>query len=177
MEKQRTKALLMAWKKYCKEKKQDKALIAEGKPPKHHQYIEATLGTRPDGKKDLGTWWIRITGLAYPYEDGEYIVKIVAPKDYPFKPPKYYFQTPNGLYTPHENCCINIGSYHADQYRAVLGMLGFANQLIGAMLQWKTIGSGISLVKTSEEKKMELAEASRHYNRDKYPEIVSLFET
>lgn len=162
-------------KKYLKLRKKDLQLMAEGKQPMHFKYLQVIMD--PD---DIGVWWMLIRGLDGVYKNGEYIVKMVASDDHPRGPPKYYFQTPNGLYALNANACINIGSYHASNYPQVLKMMGFASNLIGAMLQWKTLGSGISLVKTTEEIKVKLAAKSRMYNHTQASEetkkIAKLFD-
>lgn len=126
---------------------------------------------------DITTWYVRITGLSDVYTGGEYLVKMVAGKNHPDDPPKYYFMTPNGLYALGHNACISIGSYHKDEYPAVLGMTGFIMNVIGAMLQWRTLGEGIKLLDTSAEKKKQLAGESYNFNREHHIDIISMFET
>lgn len=171
MESRRNKVLAREFAKFKKEKKRDAKLIASGKPPKYWTNIEiVTIGD------DLTKWYVRMSGLGEPYKNGEYIIRIEADKNHPMKPPKYYFMTPNGFYKLGENACISIGSYHSEDYPSVLGMTGFIMNLMGAMLQWKTIGQGISLVKTSAEEKQALADTSYDYNREHHMEIISMFE-
>lgn len=167
---ERTKTLIRNFKEYLKNKKEDDNLVKQGKPKKNYPYFDAMV--KP---KNMGVWYIKIHGLSSPYIGGEYIVEIRADNNHPYKPPKYYFRTPNGLYQLNKNACINIGSYHADQYPAALGMLGFANQLIAAMLQWEDLGAGISLIDTSSVEKARLALQSKQYNIDNNKKILDLF--
>lgn len=139
-----------------------------------HRWYGIDIITNGD---DITKWYVKITGLSEPYEDGEYLVKIEASESHPTKPPKYYFMTPNGVYELGKNACISIGSYHSDEFPSVLGMTGFIMNLIGAMLQWKTLGEGIDLLHTTANEKKRLAKNSYVYNREHHIEIISMFET
>ncbi len=125
-------------------------------------------------------WYILLRGFSGDndeFDGGEYLVRQVAPEDFPFKPPEFYFMTENGVYGCETKVCINIGEYHADQYRAALGMDGFANQLVSGMIGWKTLGGGISILSTTANEKRRLAKISRDYNRKHYPEIIAQIES
>jgi ubiquitin-conjugating enzyme E2 J2 len=129
---------------------------------------------------DTNVWYILISGVAGnedEYATGEYLCKMVAPKDFPYSPPEFYMMTKNGLYDINRKVCISIGEFHKDQYRASLGMCGFANQLVSGLIGWKELGSGISIVKTSTEDKKTIAKQSKDYNSKKHPEIMQLIET
>lgn len=171
MEDRRNTVLAREYSKFKKQKSIDKKLIDEGKPAKYWGNIDITILN-----DDLTKWYVLITGLDYPYEGGEYILRIEADENHPMKPPKYYFMTPNGMYEKERNCCVSISTYHSDQYRPVLGMTGFIMNVIGAMLQWETIGHGIGLMKTSAEEKAVFAKKSMEYNRLNHIEIISMFE-
>ena len=121
-------------------------------------------------------WYLKLHGFAGDEDEfvgGEYIVRMKAPEGFPFKPPHFRFMTPNGVYDVEKKVCINIGQFHSDQYRAALGMSGFANQLVSGMIGWKTLGGGISLLNTTLEKKKELASYSIEYNNTRHKEILN----
>ena len=124
-------------------------------------------------------WYIRLSGFAGNEDEfvgGEYDCRMVAPIDFPFNPPSFYFLTHNGLYEVETKVCINIGEYHKDEYRAALGMAGFANQLVSGLVGWKEMGGGINIVKTTTVKKKELAQVSCAYNREHHPKICTMIE-
>lgn len=167
----RVASLTSELQRYLFDKQIDDLREKLGMPREHHVYYDVAF---KDDQIDV--WYLRYHSIGEPYTYGEYLVEIHADADHPFKPPKYYFKTPNGLYAPNENACINIGSYHSNNYPSTLGMLGFANQLMAAMLQWESLGSGISLVSSTKEEKKRLAKASKGYNRKHNTKILSLFE-
>ena len=124
-------------------------------------------------------WYILLHGFSgnnNEYEGGEYLVRQIAPENFPFSPPSFYFMTHNGVYDYEKTVCISIGEFHADEYRSVLGMGGFANQLISGMVGYKTMGTGISILDTTIEQKKNFAQSSYKYNRKQYPEIIKQIE-
>lgn len=125
-------------------------------------------------------WFIRLRnfeGNEDEFKGGEYDCRMVAPADFPFNPPSFYFMTHNGLYEIETKVCINIGEYHKDDYRAALGMAGFANQLVSGLIGWKEMGGGINIVKTSAAKKREYAAASRAKNAEGHKAVCNLIES
>ncbi len=124
-------------------------------------------------------WYIRLRNFAGnndEYVGGEYDCKMVAPRDFPYKPPSFYFLTNNGLYEIGTKVCISIGEYHADDYRAALGMAGFANQLVSGLIGWRDMGGGINIINTSVGKKKDFAKESRESNIKHHPTICNLIE-
>lgn len=129
---------------------------------------------------DLTVWYAKITHLVGEndeFVDGEYLVEVTATNDFPTKPPDFKFLTPNGVYAPRTRVCIDIGAYHAENYPATLGMVGFTKMLISGLIGYVHLGHGINLIETSIDKKKLLALESREYNRTKNSEIIALFDT
>lgn len=129
-------------------------------------------------EKDINTWYVLLhnfDGDDGEFAGGEYLVRISIAEEtrYPYGPPKFWFMTDNGVFTPEAICCISIGGYHPDNYPATLRVNGFADQLKNVMIQWRTIGSGINLIKSSAKVKRRLAKASRAANWRKHPKIMS----
>lgn len=134
---------------------------------------------------DCGTWYILLSG--FPGDDnefagGQYLVKMVAPTPgadlernpgFPYEPPHFYFYTPNGVYGTHRKVCVSIGEFHKADYRAALGMHGFAKQLISGMIGWRTLGSGIAILSTSVETKRKYAEESAQFNQENHEDILA----
>lgn len=128
-------------------------------------------------EKEVNVWYILLSGFTgdnNEFVGGEYLCRMEAPVDFPFKPPSFYMLTENGVYGVEKKVCINIGEYHADQYRAALGMAGFASQLISGLVGWRDLGGGIEIHTTSLEVKKKNARESRAENIKRYPQIMDM---
>jgi len=145
-----------------------------------HPYLSVVLDTT-----DIRIWYVRIAGLDTPYKGGEYIFMLIVPDEFPHKPPRLIFLTPNGLFIPGHKVCISVGEFHTDDgpgrdgaygWRPALGMSGFAAQVMNALICSDTLGSGIGITQSSPAEKKRLAEASRAYNAAHYPNIVADLE-
>lgn len=147
-------------------------------------FRKATMSSDPYVKymmspNDARIWYALLgnfDGNDGEFAGGQYLVRIEAPKDFPFKPPWFYFMTPNGVYDTEKKVCIDIGGYHADNYRATLGMPGFTLQLVNGMICYKDLGGGISLLATNVATKRGLATASSAYNLEHHADIVQGIE-
>jgi ubiquitin-conjugating enzyme E2 J2 len=116
---------------------------------------------------NLNVWYIRLagfTGEENEYTGGEYLVRVELPNDFPYKPPHFYFLTPQGLYGVETKVCISIGEYHPEKYRATLGVIGFCANLVSGLIGWKSMGGGIEIKNTSRAEKAQLAQQSHEYN-------------
>jgi ubiquitin-protein ligase len=124
---------------------------------------------------DVGVWYVLLSGFSGTndeYVGGEYLCELTAPPSFPFNPPSFKVLTPNGVYIPDQKVCISIGEYHSQNYRAVLGMSGFAKQIISGIIGWKELTSGIGLTTTTIEEKKQFAHKSYDFNRINYPDII-----
>lgn len=127
--------------------------------------------------KDCNTWYLLLRGFSGDDDEfvgGEYLVRMFAPPKFPFEPPQFYFLTENGVYAPEVKVCINIGEYHKDDYRATLGMSGFADELVNGMIGWRSLKGGINLINTTIAQKRSLAQSSRAVNKIKFPHIMDM---
>lgn len=129
---------------------------------------------------DVGLWYALFHGLDSSrsnkdndFPDGEYLVKIKAPAKYPYGPPEFYFLTHNGVYEIEKKVCIDIGSYHSNNYPAHIGMDGFAKMLLNGLINHHELGHGINLLKTTHDKKVEYAKKSKAYNEKHYADILN----
>ncbi len=123
---------------------------------------------------DINTWYVMISGVQGPNDEflgGEYIVELKLLPGFPGKPPDFYFFTPQGIFKPKERVCVDIGVYHADNYRGTLGVVGFCNNLVSAMIGWRELTNGINLQKTDETTKIKMARASEGYNMEHHADI------
>jgi ubiquitin-protein ligase len=138
-------------------------------------------------------WYILLNNFAgndEEFEGGEYLVRMEAPQPrpasksgeqdrpgFPFEPPHFYMLTHNGVYGVDKKVCISIGEFHADQYRATLGMSGFADNLVSGLIGWRELGGGIEIKTTTAKEKAKLAKESVASNYEQYPEIMELINT
>ena len=84
--------------------------------------------------------------------------------------------TPNGVYAIDSNICISIGKYHPENYRAVLGVSGFTENIMSGMVGWKDLDGGIGLMNTTAGEKKKFAMDSRAYNAQHYSHIMAGFQ-
>lgn len=136
-----------------------------------HPYIKVAMSA-----DDVAKWYFLIHNLDEPYKGGEYLFEMRAPTDFPFKPPTFICHTPNGFYDIGGPICISIGEFHSNNYRATLGMMGFAEQVMAGLIDAKNMGDGIRLINTTDTQKKKYATASNEYNRNKHADIMKLFE-
>ena len=131
---------------------------------------------------DIRIWYVRIAGLDAPYKNGEYLFCLVAPDEFPQKPPSLKFLTDNGLFVPGHKVCISVGEFHANDkpgkdgahgWRPSLGMHGFSREVVNALICHADLGGGIGIAHKSPAEKQYLASISRKFNENHYPEIVA----
>jgi len=129
--------------------------------------------------ENVNIWYIMIenlTGNNNELKSGQYIFKIELPKDFPYNPPDFFAKTPNGLYMEDKICCISIGTFHKDNYRASLGVSGFAMELANGLMNWEVLGTGVNIIKTTKEDKRRYAEQSAAYNKKYNERILKMIE-
>ena len=135
-----------------------------------HPYIKVAMS-----EGDVAKWYFLIHNIDEPYKGGEYLFEMTAPTDFPFKPPAFTCLTPNGFYDIGGRICISVGEFHSENYRATLGMMGFAEQVMAGLIDAKNMGHGIRLIVTTDNQKKNYAAASVEYNKTKYANIMKLF--
>lgn len=136
-----------------------------------------TYAIMPIGDK-VDEWWVMIKERpgnilsGYPeFKDAEFILKQVAPPNYPFGPPDFYFHTPTQIYELKKKVCLDIGSYHKGNYMAKLGMLGFADAIVATLCSYDQLGGGIAIIRSSLVQRTEASKKSQDYNKKHFPEI------
>lgn len=125
------------------------------------------------------TWYALLCnfrGNNNEYAGGEYLARIVAPPDFPYSPPSFYFMNETGVYGVETKVCISIGEYHKEDSRAALGMDGFIRELVNGLIGWKELGGGIAISLTPIETKIRHAKLSAKYIREKYPAIIEMID-
>jgi ubiquitin-conjugating enzyme E2 J1 len=113
-----------------------------------------------------------IRGLDGDYTEGEYILRIKLPDDYPFSPPVIACMTPTGRFEPETNICLNITHMHSETWSPLITLEKMIYSVISVLYD-KDI-TGIGSVVTSHETKKTLATASREYNRKHFAKILGL---
>lgn len=128
---------------------------------------------------NVNVWYVKFHNLDTPYKGGEYIVKFIAPENFPYDPPKFEFLTPNGLYSADGRMrpCVSIGEYHKGEYPSVLGMHQFPVMILGTLIAWESLGHGISVINTTEKEKQKLADESVEYNETRLKRFNDMIES
>lgn len=139
----------------------------------------------------INKFYIMIRNISGPYgmfESAEFLFEMETPPDFPHKPPTFKALTPNGVYKLGATCCISIGQYHPQNYRAVSGIREFpielANGFIGCTCECTkkcdctTLdkSGGINLEKHPVEFRKKVAKESRQYNLKHNREILENME-
>lgn len=114
-----------------------------------------------------------VSGLDGVFTDGEYIMKIKLPDNYPFGAPVICFETPNGKFVPGSNICLNITHFHSETWSPLITLEKLINSLI-SLLGDKDVTHGIGFINTSNGDKKELAKASKEYNKKHFSNIMSM---
>lgn len=125
---------------------------------------------------DVNKWYLRFHNMDKPFRKGEYLAELYANEN-PYMPPKIKFLTPNGVFKEYTLAiCTTMSTYHGDTYPAVLGMGGFATNMMNGMVGHDQLESGLNILHTSDKEKQKLAYASRAHNRKHHMPIVKLFQ-
>lgn len=133
---------------------------------------------------------LMVVGLPYPYNGGEFILRLVSPDCFPQKPPEARSYTANGVYTPGSLICISIGEFHADDrksvdggavgWRPALGIRGFARELVNGIIVPEGLNlrkhpgsgrGGLGIEDTTPAERVALAARSAKYNCEHNPKL------
>jgi ubiquitin-protein ligase len=143
-------------------------------------YLLATIN-----EYDVYVWHFMAVGMDHPFKGGEYIFKLTAPATFPTIPPRLEFCTPNGVFEPGGAICISVGEYHSSDapgktgaygWRPVLGMAGFATQVVNGIMCNDSLTAGIRIVQDSKIQREQYALNSRLFNAKHFPKIVAEFD-
>lgn len=147
-------------------------------------YTTLTSGVVPDNRMymracpdmdNIRRWFVMLEGDCEAWS-GQLIIMIIAPEQYPDKPPYFYVLTENGLYDLLVNICVDIGSYHSEKYRPGLGIIGFMDAVCRALSKLDiTNGIGINS-RVGRATVQTMSNKSRTYNATHYPQVVKAVE-
>jgi ubiquitin-conjugating enzyme E2 J2 len=113
-----------------------------------------------------------------PYENGQYIGKIVHSPEYPRKAPDYYMLTPNGRFDTNKKICLTNSSYHQSDWAPAAWNLitileGFSSVFHSEIKEDKV---GIShITNSSPEVLKEYAKNSIDWNINNIPSYYFAF--
>lgn len=127
-------------------------------------------------EQKIDEWYVMIEGMLGAndeFKHGQYLVRIVLPPAFPYKPPQFFFMTPNGVYETEVKVCVSIGEYHSQNYPSAQKVLGFVSNLVSGIIGWAELGSGINILSTDVPKKRSLAHASAQYNQTHHAALVA----
>ena len=117
-------------------------------------------------------WHYVVTGPPdSPYAGGYYHGKLIFPQDFPFKPPSFFMNTPNGRFKVNYKLCLSISNHHPETWNPVWSVRTILVGLLSFMLdKTPTLGS----IQTSEASKKIFAKNTHEFNL-KSQEFVDLF--
>jgi ubiquitin-protein ligase len=133
---------------------------------------------------DARVWHFMVVNLPAPYEGGEFLFRLRAPDDFPQRPPELAFLTPTGVFEADSGkVCISIGEFHGQDragregsygWRPVLGMIGFAGEVVNALVVPESLGGGIRVRNDDAATKAALAATSAAHNAEHHPRLCAL---
>ena len=124
-------------------------------------------------EKDIHIWHFLVFGLQdCPYEGGYYWGTLIFPRDYPFKPPRIKYFTPQGRFEVNYPVCTSFSDYHPESWDPSWSVQTIVLGLISFMLSDEMTAGGI---RTTTEKKVKLAKESLAYCFKKEEQFVELF--
>ncbi len=120
---------------------------------------------RPDDV-DIFTWYFVFHKLDGDFTGGQYLGKMVFPKNYPDSAPKLYMITPSGRFQVNTTLCTTFSSYHNDQWSP----LWDGNKMAVALLSFFTQPisddntRGIGRIISTPDQRKKFAKESRVFN-------------
>uniref|UniRef100_A0A1B6C965 Ubiquitin-conjugating enzyme E2 J2 n=1 Tax=Clastoptera arizonana TaxID=38151 RepID=A0A1B6C965_9HEMI len=130
---------------------------------------------------NLLEWYYVVRGPENsPYEGGMYLGRLVFPREFPFKPPSIFMNTPNGRFKTNQRLCLSISDFHPDTWNPAWSVSTILTGLLSFMLEKSpTLGS----IETSDYERRQLAHQSLVYNiKDRhfcelFPDLVEMVKT
>ena len=119
------------------------------------------------------TFYAIISGLDGVFTDGEYIMKIKIPDNYPFGAPVICLETPNGKFIPGSKICLNITHFHSETWSPLVTLEKLIISII-SLLGDTAMTTGVGFMNTSDGDKKELAMYSKEYNKKHFSTILSM---
>jgi ubiquitin-conjugating enzyme E2 J2 len=148
----------------------DYKLIMENPEPFMHAY--------PTESNVLEWNFLLIGPESTIYDGGHYLGRLVHDKEYPFKPPNFYFLTPSGRFIVGEKICFSVSAFHEKEWLPVWNtkalLMGILSLFAATDVDSRT-GVGHE-TRVDDETKLILAYESVQYNKTNHPEIYAGFD-
>lgn len=123
---------------------------------------------------DLLHWFVKIHNLSDEYVDGEYIIEIIFPKEYPFKPPNYRVLTPSGRFVQNKFLCFTNSGKNFSSWTPAWGIHEIIMGLISFFYERDSVGTGHISTSTVTQRR-NFAIHSKEFNQNCLSHINQLF--
>lgn len=121
-------------------------------------------------ESNLQEFFAIVRSLDGCYQDGEYILRIKLPNEYPYSPPVISCETPNGRFSPGTNICLNISHFHSESWSPLITLEKIILSVMSVFYDESI--SGVGSIQESPARKKELALLSNGYNKKYFPTIL-----
>lgn len=112
---------------------------------------------------DLSRVYFLIEGLKdCPYENGQYVVILILPENYPAYPPKIQMLTPSGRFSVSKNICTTFTDHHKESWSPAYTFSTIMKSFVSFMLD--KYDGHVGGMNASNEDKIILANKSKEYN-------------
>lgn len=141
--------------------------LEEAKKPSSDQFYQ--IFSDPSNIQMIYAITTKLDGI---YQNGQFIILIKLPDEYPLAPPVVQFKTPNGKFECDSNICLNITHFHSETWSPLLTIDKIVQSVISVMYD-KTMESGVGFISTSDEQKIKYSQESGEYNKKHNANILS----
>lgn len=115
-------------------------------------------------------WYFLVIGRQDShYAGGEYIGKITFDERYPYTPPEFYMETPNGRFLVSKKICLSNSKFHMSEWKPTWTIHSIINAFVSVM--YEDTDKGVSHIKMSQEERKKLASQSREWNVKHLPKV------
>jgi ubiquitin-conjugating enzyme E2 J1 len=122
-------------------------------------------------EKDLGMIYAILRDMDGKYKNGEYILKIKLPEDYPFSPPVISCLTPSGRFEKETNICLSITHFHSETWSPLINIEKLIYSVMSVFYDQSISGIG-SISGTPVQTIRDLAKQSKEYNTTHHKNIL-----
>jgi len=120
---------------------------------------------------NVDSWYVKIYNLPdEEYKNGEYILEIIIPSDYPQRAPDFMMLTPSGRFDINRKLCFSNSGYHPESWSPIWNMKTIIVGFVSFFLEKSSVGIGH--ITCTSEQRIAYAQSSIEYNKNKFPNIV-----
>lgn len=134
---------------------------------------------------DMMCWYVKIvcTQKESHWYGGTMYLQVILPPSYPNAPPEFFVITPNGIFMPNADVCVNSsdgagGSYHGNAFRPGAGVVGFMKAFMSTLMDGD-IDHGIGIIPKRERPTGSVqrhAAASAEFNKKHWSAVGDLID-